>query len=328
MKYFFFSCILFTLLVFSCTNKDEEVESSFDQKELLNNIGTNLITSSYQDFVITAQNLNTAIVNQNLEEAQTNWKTCQNHWQQTQLFEVGNIKSQLLHYPVYRHPIDTQRIEKLITENNTTDISNESSLVRGLATIEYLLFSTTNLNNTQWDFVKIVSTDLVNQAQNLSSVWKTDSEFYTRLDDNTAGSSNQLANVMVSLLEEISLSKLSKPIYQNIPTEAPYSQYSLTLIQYNLLALQTLYLGNEGLGFDDHLIYLGQQELDSKIQAQFTTCLDLINGFDGSLSTNITNNQDQVIELHEAIKSLLILIKVDMSSHLGIIVTFNDADGD
>ncbi len=342
MKYVFFSWILFSLFAFSwifsflvssCTNKDEdlkvETSTSFDKKEILENVGPNIITPAYNKFVKVAETLNASIGNQDEVDAQKNWKACQDVWQKTQLFEVGNIKSQFLHYPVYRYPIDTHRIEKLYLDTALIDMNNESSLVRGLATLEYLLFYAGKPKSTErWEFIQLVSNDLVNQAKNLTAVWESDKEFYTKLGDNTSGSNNELASSMVSLLEEISSRKLSKPIFQDIPTESPYSEYSLSLIKSNLVSLQTLYLGNEGIGFDDHLIHLQQQALDTKIKSQFINCLQLTNAFNGSLTENIKNNQQQVTEFHEAIKSLLVLIKVDMSSQLGIIVTFNDTDGD
>lgn len=245
-----------------------------------------------------------------------------------QLYEIGEIKKQFLHFPLYKHPIDTQRIEEFIINNETFDLSNVSSSIKGLACLEYLLFhKTDSLQNKRLNYLEAVAKDVNSQAKNLVSVWNNSSDFYTNNERNTDGSINQLVNQMISLLEEISSSKLSKPLYENAEVEAPFSQYSVQLIEYNLLAIQELYLGKEGVGFDDYLIFSEKHDLNNQIQAQLQKCISL-SKFDSSLQKEIANDQEKVIELYTEIKKLLVLIKVDLSSQLSIIVTFNDADGD
>lgn len=326
MNRLFLYCISLCFLI-SCAKNDDEVKT-FDEFSLLENVGKNIIYSHYQNFETNTNLLIKEIKIDNLEKLQNTWKSCQNEWQMCQLYEIGEIKKQFLHFPLYKHPIDTQQIEEFIINNETFDLTNVSSSIKGLACLEYLLFYKTDLlKDKHLNYLEAVAKDVNSQAKNLVSVWNNSSDFYTNNQRNTDGSINQLVNQMISLLEEISNSKLSKPLYENAKVEAPFSQYSIQLIEYNLLALQELYLGKEGISFDDYLIFSEKDNLNNQIKAQLKKCISL-SKFNTSLQDKITNDKEKVIELHTEIKKLLVLIKVDLSSQLSIIVTFNDADGD
>ena len=52
------------------------------------------------------------------------------------------------------------------------------------------------------------------------------------------------------------------------------------------------------------------------------------NAINGSLESAAQNNVNTVKELHLELKKLTVLTKVDLSSSLGVVITFSDNDGD
>ncbi|MCP4521293.1 MAG: imelysin family protein [Cytophagales bacterium] len=318
--------------LWSCNDKDDDgstTTTEFDKSALVNMIGHDIIDIDLQNLTSETASLVSIGKTKNLERLKTQWVETQKVWQTARIFKVSEIKNKFLLSPFYRYPIDTARIEKFILENDTFNLANESSLIKGLSALEYLIYQENAIDEIHWKYIQAVCEDLNNQSELINTTWKSDSEFYTNLNNSTDGSINQLVNSMIASLEETKVNKLSKPLYENTTTEAPYSQQSIELIQYNLEGIQKLYLGNETTGFDEYLKSLNQTQLDSDIKSQLTTCIEYANDIDTSLETSIeSQNTQEIIKLYDAITELLVLVKVDMSSQLNIIVTFNDVDGD
>lgn len=64
--------------------------------------------------------------------------------------------------------------------------------------------------------------------------------------------------------------------------------------------------------------------LKNKLNEIFTQ----INSFSNPLNVSIDQDFDKVNDLFLKMKQLIVLIKVDMMSQLGLIITYTDNDGD
>lgn len=154
------------------------------------------------------------------------------------------------------------------------------------------------------------------------------------------GSQNQVINQMVSIIEEILIGKLGKPLGDsnggNVAInklEAGRSGASLEIINQHLLSLKRCYNGDFAqtpfrIGFDDFLILIGSEDFSIKISKQFLVCQEKIDAIQHPLKEELLSNPETVVDLKNSFRDLLVLIKVDMANILGSTITFNDNDGD
>lgn len=114
--------------------------------------------------------------------------------------------------------------------------------------------------------------------------------------------------------------------------EAYHSAYSKELLAENLRQLKTLYEGGSGSGFDDYLTYLNAeyngQPLAPAISNQFDLVIQKAEIIPVNYSTALTNNRPDMESLFLELKKLTVMLKVDMSSQLGVIINYSDNDGD
>ena len=93
------------------------------------------------------------------------------------------------------------------------------------------------------------------------------------------------------------------------------------------------YLNNDnGIGLDDYMDFVtaeqNTQQLSRVIDNQFLAIFEKLNGINGPLSEEIINNKSQVSQTYQELQQLVPYIKVDMTSALGVLITYQDNDGD
>jgi predicted lipoprotein len=116
--------------------------------------------------------------------------------------------------------------------------------------------------------------------------------------------------------------------------EARNSGISKELLRQNVLALKQYYngnafaIGNDGVGFDDYLIQLERGDLNQTINAKFNEILTKIDSFAGSMEDEMNTNPQGLDELYTLMQGLVISLKTDMTSSFGVLITYQDNDGD
>ena len=120
--------------------------------------------------------------------------------------------------------------------------------------------------------------------------------------------------------------------------EAYYANdMSVALALANIEALENLYLGRakdgtDGIGLDEYLIELeaqhGQGLLATAIRDQFASIKMALQAIDEPLSEAVINNPTPVDAAYTEIQKMVVLIKTDLPSALGVLITYQDNDGD
>lgn len=114
--------------------------------------------------------------------------------------------------------------------------------------------------------------------------------------------------------------------------EGYYATYSKELLLSGLGALKDLYEGGTATGFDDYLTYLNAdyngQPLAPAISAQFDLVIQKAQNVPVDFSTALSTNKPEMESLFLELKKLTVMLKVDMSSQLGVIINYSDNDGD
>ena len=278
-------------------------------------------------------------------------------------FRIGLVDDSLLHNRLDNRPARTTFIEEAVAGTVSIDdayIESIGSSSIGLGAMEYLLFdpeggseavlaryTTAENAERRRDYLLAVAQNLPVKATALLQVWTPDGQNYAQAfiqadmdGGELQGSLNMLVNQMIADLEEIITTRLGKPTGNTANgqarpdlVESPFAFWSLPRIKATLGTMHAIYTGSDGVGFDDYLDFLGAQTADGTplsqaIEAQFITTLTAFAAIEGTLHTAVTDHPDQVNAAYEEVRTLLVLLKVDMANHLGVTLTFNDNDGD
>ncbi|MEL6731237.1 MAG: imelysin family protein [Bacteroidota bacterium] len=346
--------------LWSCNrNTDPPTVESFEREAMLQNIADNVILPTHRDFAQEAASLNTRVstfaqdpTQANLEAAQQQWMATKRAWKRCELFNVGEAKQGFLHNPIDKWPTNTDFLEENLADNDALDqdfVEGTGSTSKGLPALEYFLFAENGLTDFTTDslaakrqaYIQGLAANLNTRAQVLVTTWEDGKDaFVANIENFSRGSINELVNTQVGVLEKVIGDKLGKPLGKSnggTPepdrVEAPYSQVSLSLIQENLQGLKAAFTGTQTApGFDDLLDHVeaqsGEELLSEVILAQLDLCIDEANALNDPLATRVTDQASDVDALSESIRTLLGFIKVDMANNLGILITFNDTDGD
>ena len=87
-----------------------------------------------------------------------------------------------------------------------------------------------------------------------------------------------------------------------------------------------------GLGLDNYMTHVGAMQnsnsLSSVINSQIDEIIEKVGQLNDPLSNEIIVNKPAVNEAYSALQQLVPYMKADMMSALGVIVTYQDNDGD
>ncbi|WP_375579746.1 imelysin family protein [Marivirga tractuosa] len=338
------------IILSACTNTDRNTD--FDKKPMLENIAKNLAIPAYESSLKSFISLDSSISllkqeNEDnlLKNVRELWKNASITWAETIPYHFGPIDELLIENNFHYFPIDTSILNKSLLQFNGEDdfINQIGSNSRGLAAIEYLLFSKkTGLDSTKISFAKMISRNLVNLNEELLNHWTSNyaKSFIRKPGNDINASMTLLSNQWIETVEKIKNVKVGMPsgiIAEEdknlIAIESPYANISLSLIQANLRAMQKSFNGGEGKGVDDYLNALDIKDdegklLSFKINSQFDLLIELTDHEKHNLINLIQEDSEKLDQIYLEVINLSILFKTDLMGQLGLITTFSDSDGD
>jgi predicted lipoprotein len=340
--------------------------NTFDRKGLLVNVSSNIILPAYTSFLASATALNDAVTAFNaapdaakLTAAQNAFTTAYRQWQSTSQFDFGPASQLNYRVNVNSYPTNAD----LINSNITAGVYDPNLLAnlgaKGLPAIDYLLFGT-GANNAailaqyttdskaanRKKYLAALSAEIKTLTGNVLNSWNgAYKTTFLNADGTDVGSSlGQIVNQLVYDYENLKNYEIGLPAgvqSQGVTfpqkVQAYYSKTSLQLALLHLQAIQNLYLGKsaqgDGLGLDDYLVKVNAKAKDGSplndvIKAQFATATAKLQALSDPLSDNITSNTAAVTAAYTELQKLTVLLKTDMTSSLGILITFGDNDGD
>lgn len=338
--------LLALALVWACGNNSNPETLNQLRIDILQNIAKEN-TSAYQAVATQANHFNSSVlvfnanINQNnLKTLRTEWKKLNQLWQQSEIFNVAEVKYNLLHSFIYQKA-DTAKVEQKINTNtaiNTDYIASLGASQKGIETIGYLLYSETDIteivqkfqaNNKRLQYLESLSADLKNQLNALSTQWqnKYEKTFLERTDLGVGSTISDLINQSIDILRKEYMQIEDVIKINNYQTFGYFGKADIQQSIYRIKATQDLFKGFNGKGFDD---YLNEKQGKSTISDAINTQFDsLLQAFD-KVKTQDYNalNNTQLNELKEEIKKLIQLYSVDLSNEMSIIITPSETDGD
>lgn len=267
--------------------------------------------------------LGTSEANTLRTESQTGWRTLMDLWQENELMILGplaeseaTLRNRILSYgSTFSHNACAVDQAVIAATADDFDMETRRDSARGLDALEYLLFNEsldhqcpdTTESTQDWnalddltrqqqrcDYARLVADDIDTQAQTLNHRWDLyRSEFLNPA--NTSTSLSALSDALFYFEEIVKDTKVGVPtsIIEGgcdeaacpDDVESPYSETSLANIRLNLITLERMLTGGEGLGFDD--VIAATDFADSGIiegfQQDIQAAIDHIDGMDTSL---------------------------------------------
>lgn len=349
----------------SGTNPGNDKGSSFDRKGMLTNLSTNIIIPAYTSFQANGVALDAAVTAFNaspdvtkLVTLQAAFQTAYKQWQSTAMFDFGPAADISLQVNTNTYPTNVDQINANIASGtyNPTVLANLPA--KGLPAIDYLLFGVGADNNAilaqyttdskaanRKAYLAALVAEIKTNATNVLAAWNGTykNTFLNATGTDVGSSTGQMINKLVYDYEILKNLEIGIPAgTQSAGTVLPqkvqayYSKMSLQLTLLHLQAIQNIYLGKsangDGLGLDDYLVqakatYNGGS-LNDAIKAQFATATAKLQALADPLSNQITTNPTAVTAAYTELQKLTVLLKTDMTSSLGILITYGDNDGD
>ncbi len=330
---------------------------AFDRSVMLKNYADDIILPAYKQFQLSNENLISAFelfknesTASNFNEVQLAFEETYLVWQDASAFEFYKADEIQLRSNINTFPSDTAKIEDNIQQFGT-DLTSPTNLdAKGLPALDYLLYNNLAYENLTgidvgliFNYVDLILDDM---SQNMSLViadWETRSSTFGDNIDNSADSPisllvNQL-NLDFELFKNarigIPLGKRTANIQRPDQVEAKYSMQSIKLAVEHVKAIKNIFNGvggNEAQGLDDYLNFLDAKYdnglLSDAINNQFDVIIDDLSALNDPLSERVYDSVDALNQIYNNIQKQVVLLKTDMPSNLGVLITYQDNDGD
>ena len=344
-----------------------QAQVSFDRRAMLQSIVDNVILPGQSAFSDASSHLAAAAENFvadptqiQLAALQQAWRDASDAWEQIAIFNL-DLRLTSYHNQIDKTPPNYEFIDAILAgqdEITESYVNGTGSTSRGLPAIEYLIFApdatpaelVVSLDDPRrLDFLLALAQNITRKAGEVSDYWSPDGRNYAErfvsadhAGGELPGSINMLVNKMyVQLAADLQM-WIGEP--SGIATdgearpelaESRRSGHSLQHIAQHLNGMQKVFNGGKGaadLGFDDYLDFLGasfdDRPLSDVINERFASAIDAIAAIELPLAAAVVEAPEDIAALYEAIRQLQIPLRADMQSHLSILITLSDRDGD
>lgn len=278
-------------------------------------------------------------------------------WQDVSMFEVGPAMQQSLRTNLSTFPPNPGTIEVNIS-NGTWNLGTAgNTAAKGFPALDYLLFSTDSTSLlTQFAgadsaatrrrrYLRQVAQDVATRSAAVYAAWPAYRATFVAATGTDVGSSAGLFfNDYLFDFEVMRRNKIGDCIgvrFLNTirpeQVEAYYSRWSRDLAAANARAHLRAFkgqtrAGTDGPGLDDWLNALGAQgstgPLAQEVAATMQAGIDKLIALPSDLSTACTTHTQDVRNAYNDFQRCVVLFKADVASALGLLITYQDNDGD
>lgn len=356
MRKLFIFAPLAAVCLLSCKDKtpEEQVAAEFKKADLHHDLAEYVITPGYQNLTDKMTRLQTdfqtAMQSKQLGDfnnLQDSWFEANKAFQGVKALDFGPAMSTGLKAALGTFPTDTTKILTNIgnADYNLSTADNTDAI--GFAALEFLFFRTNAKErmeasaSTQTYAEKLIE-KMLEECKSVSDRWSADysEEFISSIGTSSTSDFSEMVNEFTRDFELVKNAKLGIPmgkktlgIPQPDQIEAPRAGKSMLLIKENLLAIQQIFNGNsangdEYLGFDDYLIALDRSDLVEEINAELESILSDLESLPESLKEAMTSHPSELDALYVKIQDMVVHFKTDMTSAFGVLITYQDNDGD
>lgn len=359
---------LIGLLPSCVENSGEENQQVTARKPILENLAKTVIVPGYENLHARFSLLDQAVKDFTAEPNQAHltglreeFINAYSQWQSVSFLEFGPAFSQTLRAEVNTFPTDNFSIDNAIQTGEFSFTGFSTQNRKGLPAMDYLIYGLADTDEgileqyttdahaeNRKEYLLSISQLILNKVDLVLNQWLPSGgnyqEEFIQKDGTDVGSSfGEMVNTLSQYLERftrdarlgIPLGKRSQGVIIPRNVEAYYSQQSTPLLVEHISGMKDFYLGkngvNDGKGFYEFLqeINAGEDEsLGQRILDQFDLILSRLDQLPSPLSATIQTNPAPAEAAHVELQKQVILIKTEFSSALGVLITYQDNDGD
>jgi predicted lipoprotein len=287
------------------------------------------------------------------------WADAYEAWQYANAYNFGPAGEEGLRKGLVEEigtfPANESKIQSVLSAG-TWNLNDFNRDARGFLAIEYLIFGKNKTaqeivddfanSATRRNYLLALVVDVKNRVGEVRNAWRDSyrESFVQNAGTDVGSSASQLYNEFVRSYESIKNFKLGLPLgkrpgqTQAEPQlfEAYYSGQSLLFLKAHVAAIEDIWRGRardgqDGVGFQEYLESVeGGKDLVASTESQLAALKTALNAVpvSPSLAEQITGGQTQVDALYVEFSKMTRFFKSDMSSLLGIAITFSSGDGD
>ena len=363
---FFLPAFLCCIFLLPACDPSGGPTDTFDRGAMLQNFADNLIRPAFTDLKnksaalrlsVTAFNADPSV--QNLSVMQTLWKDAYEQWQFANAYNFGPAGEEGLQKSLIEEvgtfPAGVAKIEAAVASGNW-NVTDSNRDARGFPAIEYLIFGSASTpeeivaafttSSNRKAFLAALADNLSTRIDTVSAAWNGAyySEFINNKGTDVGSSTSHLYNEFVRSFEAVKNFKLGLPLgkrpgqTQAEPqlVEAYYSGHSLECLKLHLTAIENIWYGKsksgqDGIGFREYLEKVeGGNALITSTETQLSALHAALATVPATpvLSEQITAGSTPLENLYTETQKLTRYFKSDLSSLLGIAITFSSGDGD
>lgn len=349
----------------SCDDPAGPAGEGYDRKAMLEFTARNIIIPLYGDFHQTVKSFDSTLQvfteqsnEQHAQELRNSWRQMAEAWQYVVMFDFGptQMSDGSLFQNIGTFPASGLKIESFINAKDTS-FRNFDRDSRGLYALEYLLFKD-SVNFLQsiveqpfkLAYIKALSGNILTRVESVLNQWQGSYVIsFINNDGAQAGSSiSDLYNAFVYHFEVMKNYNLGLPMGKRAgqvnsePTkvEGYYSGHSTALLKSKYTAIRNMWFGYARLsmasslspkGFKDYILSVENgPRLVEDTELQWNVIGTAMNALDSKVPM-----QYMIISLDPNLELLFVemtkhtrFIKSEMSSLLGISITYSSGDGD
>ena len=343
------------------------IYEQFDKQGLLQNLNNNYIIPSYSAYKNAILNLDSKVDDfvqdpndSNLTLLRSQWHDALLTWQDVAFLNFGPSEYILLTSQTNTFPVDTLLIDSSISDGNWNFSFTSYFDAKGFQALDYLLnkrgqtdyqiCQSFHSSENKKLYIKEISTDLKNNINYVFDEWASYStDFMEDYESNADGSA--VSNIVNALCKHyefyVRRGKVGLPLgvfngfsQQEMPhlvecyhygQSLPFAIRAVNAIQ-QFINGYSYSTGEDGIGLEDYMDFVNAQyngeDLSIATNNQLQLIIDNLNQLNDPLSNEILTNKVEVSNAYENMQQLVPLIKVDMTSALGVLITYQDNDGD
>lgn len=298
----------------------------------------------------------------NLDNLRFAFKNSWKNWMHCSSFEFGPASNNILRQSVNTFPTDTAQINANISSGSYSLATAANIDAAGFPSLDFLLYGVGNTDSEILDDYTTTNNflnrkqyllDVVNYLKtNVNTVyvaWTSTGGNYISTFLNATGTDvNSSTGLMVNDLNfdfeilknfriGIPLGKQTLDIPLPEKVESLYGKFSSELAREHIRAIENIYLGRsrngvDGSGLDEYLSFVGANHnsspLNGVIQTRLNEAKIALDNMPNDLADAVVNNSTPVNDAYLKLVQLLVVLKTDMPSALGILITYQDNDGD
>ncbi len=343
-----------------------DLDLSTVRSDIATNLATGIIIPAYENLKANTDELAASVelfnnnpTEANLVAAQTALKNSWLAWQSASIYMFGPAESVALRKSLNTYPTDVNQIAANIQTGDyiLSSLANQAAV--GFPALDYLLNGVAAGNaditaqyrsevDGQKQYLTDVANDIKTRVDQSLNGWVVEGENYTATFTKADALGIDIGSSLSTIVNTIDLhfqrfvrdGKVAIPAgirSAGVPRpkaiEALYGGYSVELLQASLSAYEKMFLGigandMDGAGLYDYLVAIDAADLAEDMQAQFDLAQLAADNLSDPLADQIDADLDAMTNVFIEMQKIVVLVKSDMASLMGISITNQDNDGD